>query len=180
MATPSEQEQPPGTPPKISQDAFEAAIGALLGLALIVAGGRTYARVSKYHRPKVDDVFFYLATAMLIAGTGLLYADAPLIYLQANVQAGLQAPPEDIVAQLIRSLKLQVALAALLGGAVFSIKFSFLLFMRHLIWQSPHLMVWWWIILGVCIPGAAVFMFTTLMSCSYFDERILGLSHLLR
>ena len=35
----------------------------------------------KFNNILIDDVLFYIAVIMLIAGTGLLYADTPLIYL---------------------------------------------------------------------------------------------------
>ena len=130
----------------------------------------------KFNNILIDDVLFYIAVIMLIAGTGLLYADTPLIYLQVNVEAGRQRPPADIVPKLIRSLKLQDALAVLLGGTIFGIKYWFLFFFRHLIWQSKPLKAWWWCIFVICIPAAVMVMFSELISCSYFDEHILGQS----
>ena len=166
--------QSPAKPPRIAEHAFEVGIGIMLALALIAAVFRTYARVSKFGHFLLDDVFFYIAAVVLIAGTGLLYKDVPDIYLQENVEAGLEAPPADLAQRLIHSEKLQDASTVLLAGALFCIKFSFLCFFRHLIWQNRLLMVWWWFVLAVCIPTAAVVMFSDFISCAYFDDRILG------
>ena len=111
-----------------------------------------------------------------MAGTGLLYADIPFIYLQINVEAGLQKPPTDLVEQLVHSEKLQDASTVLLSAAIFSIKFSFLFFFRHLIWQSKRLMYYWWFVLVICIPSAALVMFSDFIACRYFDASIVGKS----
>ena len=166
--------QMPGKPSRIPEHAFQVAIGVLLAIAVITAVGRTVARFSKFRQILADDVFFYFATIFLIAGTGLLYADIPYIYLQVNVEAGLQMPPANLVEQLVHSEKLQDASTVLLSAAIFSIKFSFLFFFRHLIWQSKRLMYYWWSVLVVCIPSAAMVMFSDFIACRYFDESIVG------
>ncbi|KAK3171317.1 hypothetical protein OEA41_003401 [Lepraria neglecta] len=159
-------------PPKISQTAFQASTGVLLGIVVIVAVGRTIARFYKSHRIAVDDGFFFLAVTTLVAGTIVLYFDIPYIYLQEDVEAGLRAPPANLVEQLIQDEKLQDATAVLLGTAVVSVKFSFLFFFRGLIRQQKRLMMWWWCILVVLIPTAAILMFSSFMSCPYFDQEI--------
>ena len=178
MASSSNPASFPGTSSKVSQSALEATIGALLGITILVACGRTYARVSFFQRQLVDDLFFYLATIMLIAGTGLLYAEAPYIYLQVKVQTGVEIPPAEFIPKLIRGLKIESAMTVMFAGAHFSVKFSFLFFLRHLIWQSKRLMLWWWVVVGVCAPSAIVFMCTSFFVCATFDESISGSFHL--
>ena len=163
-----------GSPAKISEQAFKVGIGVFLGIALVAAAGRTFARIYRFHRVLLDDLFFYLATVALIAGTGLTYADIPLIYLQVNVQAGLQSPPADLVQQLIHSLKIQHAATVLLVTTVFSIKASFLFFFRFLIRHQKHLMIWWWIVFALLVPIAFVVTFSNFIACDYLDERIFG------
>ena len=165
-----------GKPPKISERAFRVAIGVLLGLAVVSAVGRTFARFYKFHRILLDDAFFYLAVVTLIAGTGLTYADVPFIYLQEYVEAGLLKPPPDLVPRLIHSEKIQDAATVLLVCTVFSIKFSFLFFFKLLIRQQKKLMIWWWTVLVLLVPIAAVVMVSDFIACSYFDDRIFGKS----
>lgn len=108
----------------------------------------------------------------------MLYLDIAYIYLQENVEAGLRAAPADIVAQLLHSEKLQYATATLLGTTVMSVKFSFLFLFRHLIQQQKKMLIWWWCIFVFLIPTSAILIFSDLISCPYFDERILGQSFL--
>lgn len=141
---------------------------------MMVAGCRILARFYKSHAVAVDDGFFFLAIATFVAGTTVLYLDLPYIYLQENVEAGRRAAPEDFVAQLIHSEKLQDAATTLLGTTIISVKFSFLFFFRGLLSQQKKMLLWWWCILVFLIPTAAIVMFSNFISCSYFDERIFG------
>lgn len=141
---------------------------------MIVAGARVLARLYKSHRVTVDDVFFFLAITTFIAGTTVLFLDIPYIYLQENVEAGLRAAPADLISQLIHSEKLQDAATTLLGTTITSVKVSFLFFFRDLLRQQKKMLIWWWCILVFLIPTAAILMFSNFISCSYFDERILG------
>lgn len=147
----------------------------LLGLALVAAAGRVIARWHRFRKILWDDVFFSIGVITLIAGTGLTYADIPLIYLQENVEAGLVQPPPDIVARLIRSEQLQDGATVLLVGTVFSIKFSFLFFFKYLIKQQKKLTMWWWTVFGLLIPIALLVMFSDFIACDFFDERIFGM-----
>lgn len=162
----------PGKPPKISQEAFQVSAGVLLGVAVMVAGGRILARFYKSHAVAVDDGFFFLAITTFVSGTTLIYLDLPYIYLQENVEAGLRAAPADLVSQLIHSEKLQDAATTLLGTTIISVKFSFLFFFRGLLRQQKKMLVWWCCIFVFLIPTTAILMFSNFISCSYFDERI--------
>ena len=150
----------------------------LLGLAVAVAVGRISARLYKLQRITVDDGFFLLALAALISGTTVLYFDIPYIYLQENVEAGLRPAPVDLIPQLLRDEKLQDAASTLLGVTITSVKFSFLMFFKSLLRQQRKLIIWWWCICISLIPTAAILMFSILISCPYFDERVFGLSPL--
>lgn len=143
----------------------------MLAFALMAVVGRTYARFSSFRRILADDVFFYMAAVFLTAGTGILYRSCDPMYL---LQA-IDTPTQDLLPLTLSFAKLQVAHVALLVGAIFSVKFSFLLFFRHLIWQNKKLMIWWWITVAACIPSAAFVMFSTFVVCHTFDERILGI-----
>ena len=155
---------------------LQASIGVLLGIAVIVAAGRITARLYKSYRITVDDGFFLLALTALISGTTVLYFDVPYIYLQEDVEAGLRVPPANFIPQLLRDEKLQDAASTMMGLTITSVKFSFLFFFKSLLKQQRKMMIWWWCICIILIPTAAILMFSNLISCPYFDERILGLS----
>ena len=150
----------------------------LLGLAVAVAVGRISARLYKSQRITVDDGFFLLALSTLISGTTVLYFDIPYIYLQEGVEAGLRPAPADLIPRLLRDEKLQDAASTLLGVTITSVKFSFLMFFKSLLRQQRKLIIWWWCICISLIPTAAILMFSILISCPYFDERVFGLSRL--
>lgn len=135
---------------------------------------RIFARIRKEQRLYLDDALFFLATLCLIAGTTLVFIDMPYIYLQENVESSRQTPPADFLTQLIRSEKIQDAGTVLLATTIFSVKFSFLLFFRHLLRLQRKLIYYWWFICIILIPSAAVFMFLDFISCDYFDERIVS------
>ena len=145
----------------------------MLAVAVIVAVGRILARIRKDHRIYVDDGFFFFAIVGLIAGTALVFVDIPYVYLQEDVEAGLRAPPANFVFQLLHSEKIQDAASVLLAATIFSVKFSFLFFFRHLLRLQKKLMWYWWFILVILVPSAAVFMFSDFIACDYFDERII-------
>ncbi len=143
---------------------------------MTVAAGRISARLYRSHRITVDDGFILLALSALISGTTVLYFDIPYIYLQEDVEAGLRAPPANLIPQLLRDEKLQDAAATLMGLTISSVKFSFLFFFKSLVKQQRKMMIWWWCICILLIPTTAILMFSNLMACPYFDERIIGLS----
>ena len=122
----------------------------------------------------MDDGFFYFAIVAFISGTTILYFDIPYIYLQENVEAGLRAPPANLIAQLIHSIKLQASANLLLAATILSVKFSFLFFFRTLIRQQKKMILWWWCIVMLVIATTPVLLFSSFISCPYFDERIVG------
>ena len=108
----------------------------------------------------------------------MTYLDIPYIYLQQNVQSGAQAPPADLIQQLLKSVKIQDAAVVLLSVTIFAVKLSFLAFFRSLIRRLRKLEIWWWCVLAVVIPSSIVLVCSNFITCPYFDERILGGSSL--
>ena len=153
---------------------LQVASGFLLGAAVVVAVARVLARLRKEHRLYFDDAFFFLAAICLIAGSTLTFIDIPYIYLQEDVEAGLQTPPANLLTQLIYSEKIQDAATVLLTATLFSVKFSFLFFFRHLLRHQKKLTLYWWFVCFITVPSAAVCMFSDLIACPYFDERIVA------
>ncbi|KAL8671750.1 MAG: hypothetical protein Q9168_003745 [Polycauliona sp. 1 TL-2023] len=158
---------------KITEDGFKIGIGFMLAVAVSLAIGRGVVRARLNRKIYVDDGFFILAVATLIAGTIMTYLDIPYIYLQENVQAGTQAPPANLEQQLIHSVKIQNAAAVLLSATVFSVKLTFLVFFRALIRRLRKLEIWWWFVLVVAVITSIILICGNFISCPYYDERIL-------
>lgn len=159
----------------------QIAIGFLLGIALIVATGRTVirARTYKSHGFTVDDGFFLLAVITFLAGTVMTYVDVPHFYSEELVEAGLESAPANFISSLILGEKLEDAVTSLLGVAIVSVKFSFLFFFRALLRQQKKMMVWWWCIFAILIPTAFLMIFAIFIVCAYWNQEIFGPSTLL-
>lgn len=164
--------------PKLTR--AQATMGALLGIALIVATGRIVIRVRtfKSHGFTIDDGFFLLAIITFFAGTVLTYVDMPRFYLQENVAAGLESPPTNFIPFLIQGEKLEDAVTSLLGVAIVSVKFSFLFFFRALLRQQKKLLVWWWCTFFFLIPTAFIMIFAIFIVCAYWNQEVFGRSFL--
>ena len=145
-----------------------------MAVAIIFAVGRIFTRIHLNHKIFVEDGLHFFAVVTLIAGTILTYVDIPYIYLQQNVQSGAEAPPADLVQQLIKSVKIQDSAVILLSTAIFAVKLSFMIFFRSLLRRVKNMMIWWWFVLIVVIPSTLVLICSNFISCSYYDERILG------
>ncbi|KAL8702465.1 MAG: hypothetical protein Q9201_004370 [Fulgogasparrea decipioides] len=158
---------------KITETGFRAGIGFMLAVAVSLALGRVYIRAKLNSKIHVDDGLFLLAVIFLIAGTVMTYLDIPYIYLQQNVQAGVEAPPPDFIQQLLKSVKIQDAAVVLLSGTVFAVKLCFMALFRGLIRRLKKLELWWWFVLAIVVPSSAILVCSNFISCSYFDERIL-------
>ena len=99
-------------------------------ITLVIAVGRIYTKISKFHRLFVDDGFFILATILLMVGTALQQVALPYGQTPINVGAGVESPPPDLVQQLVKNLIFQTSSIILLYASVSSVKFSFLFFFR--------------------------------------------------
>ncbi|KAL8662845.1 MAG: hypothetical protein Q9202_004359 [Teloschistes flavicans] len=159
---------------KITATGFKVGIGFMLAVAVSLAFGRLYIRTRLNQKIHVDDGLFIAAVLFLIAGTVLTYIDIPYIYLQQNVQAGTEAPPADFIQQLLKSVKIQDAAVVLLSGTILAVKFCFLSLFRSLIRRLRKLEIWWWFVLVIVVPSSIMLVCSNFISCSYFDERILG------
>lgn len=149
--------------------------GILFGLAVILAAVRTVIRVRHFRRLYIDDGFLFLAVAALTAGTGLMLVDIPYAYLQEQVEAGVEAPPPNLMDSLLQDQKVQNAATVLIATTIFSVKFSFLFFFRLLLQRTKKWYIWWWwTIFIILIPSAALFMFSDFISCPYTGEAVLS------
>lgn len=158
---------------KMSRKAVELGIGISLGIALFTAGCRVLARFHRLQHFLVDDGFFFLATITLIAGTTIFYIDIPYLYLEVDIQAGLQAPPADYIDQHKLELKLHSAFISLFVTSIFCVKFSFLFFFRMLIRQQKKLMWWWWTVFVSHIIGTLYVFFCQFIACVHYEKRFL-------
>ena len=146
----------------------------MLGVALLLAFGRTYIKVNKFRRLFIDDVLFLLAAIFLVAGTIIMFLTLPYNQTEVDVGAGVEIPPPDLTHQLDFDVKFQDASTFLLNASIFSVKFSFLFFFRLLLQGTTKLRIWWWSVFIFTIPCAIICMCTEFMVCPAFGDRIMG------
>ncbi|KAL8997934.1 MAG: hypothetical protein Q9169_002927 [Polycauliona sp. 2 TL-2023] len=164
----------PEPPQRITKYGFQVTTGVFTAIALILAAGRTYIRITQTRKISIDDGFFYLAVAALIAGTTACYFDINYIYVPQNVDpATFQITPE-FLDFLQQSLTWQALTCFLLSVALFAVKLSFLTFFRDLLRRVRGLMIFWWCVLCFMVPVAIIFACIIFIICPYFDERVLA------
>ncbi|KAL8870740.1 MAG: hypothetical protein Q9174_003285, partial [Haloplaca sp. 1 TL-2023] len=128
---------------RITELGFKATIGAFLGVAITLAVGRTYIRIVQTRKFSIDDGFFFLAVATLIAGTTTLYIDIPYLFVDQVVEPSANGITQEFIDLVIRSLKIQATTDVLLSVTLFSVKFSFLFFFWGMLRRVRKLKIWW-------------------------------------
>ncbi|KAL8857920.1 MAG: hypothetical protein Q9178_005539 [Gyalolechia marmorata] len=160
-------------PTRIAELGFKVASGVFLGIAITLAGGRTYIRIFQSHTLSIDDGLFFLAVVFLIAGTVVMYMSMPYIYFWHNIDPNtFQITPETLEL-LQRAWKLQASTSVLFSLALFSVKLSFLMFFRSLLRGLRGLMLYWWCVFGLMVAVAIAFCCMIFIVCPYFDTRVL-------
>lgn len=158
----------------MTEDETQISSGIILGFTVILAIGRVYIKINKFHRVFADDVLFMLATFLLIAGTVMTFLTLPYNQTEVNVGAGVESPPSDLQHQLDFDVKFQDSASMLLNASIYTVKFSFLFFFRLLLHRTGKLQIWWWFVFIITIPCAVVCMCTEFMVCPAFGNRIMG------
>ena len=100
---------------------------------MIAAAARVYIRIHHLKRINADDYLFFIAVAAFIPGAALFFAYIGVSYDAIAISNGESLPPPSFT-QEIESLATYALLAELLcWAAIYSVKFSFLLYFRALI-----------------------------------------------
>lgn len=126
----------------------EIGIGIFLAIALAAACGRIAIRVRQNRGLRIDDTFFFVAVAALIAGTALTYVAIPDIYLEQRIVSDDQYARPDSQQDLVKVFSFLEIVLAVFCTSLFGVKMSFLFFFRNLLHRLPILMKWWWTVLA--------------------------------
>lgn len=149
----------------------------MLGIALILAIGRTYIRIVQKRSISVDDGFFLLAVATLIGGTTTCYIHIPYLYpyryIQQNDNQSTPASPQ-LIRFLLRKFRVGFATDTLLSTTLVAVKFSFLFFFRGLLRRVRGLMIWWWCVFGLMVPILIYFICAPFIVCPHFNTDVFG------
>lgn len=147
--------------------------GFFFGVAVVAATARAYIRIYQLKRIHADDYLFFIATSALIAGNGLFYVFIGDYFLLRAISEGRALPPSDLIQKITDVATYALVAELLCWTTIFSVKFSFLLYFRALINRLPRVEVWWWIILVVFIPIAAIMIPGTFIVCPHTGPSVL-------
>ena len=155
---------------------YQATQGIFFALAVILAVLRITMRLYKFHRIYADDGFLIVAMAALISSHGLTFSSLADSYSFAHTfEAELPLSPETRE-RTTRTATYTTTSLVLAWITIFAVKLSFLYYFRTLVQRLPRLMIWWQIVLIVCIPVAVVSICATFIVCPYLGYNMLGQS----
>ncbi len=137
---------------------------------MVAAAARATIRIYHLKIVHADDYLFLIATAALIAGTGLYYAFIGILYTS---QAISFIPPPDFLQESEHAATHAFAANLLCWTTIFSIKFSFLFYFRALVNRLYKMEVWWWFTLAVFIPITAMVIPGAFIVCPHTGPSIL-------
>lgn len=103
--------------------------------------------------------------------SGLYTKIIPVFYTLLDVEDGVAAPPEDLIAEVIDFLKIQFAIIILFWTTIWSLKASFLAFYRGLFDSriQPWTMRAWWVVVVLCAVSYLGCWITQFLSCVPFQ-----------
>ena len=142
----------------------------MFGLAIIAAQVRTTIRFRQNRRLLLDDIFVIFACMCLVSAAVIFFKSVPTIYL---VEAFLIDPPSVVVPsnfsqQALWDQKSSYSIEALLYGAAFSIKASFLCFFRGLTDRIYWLTIYWRVVVGITMASFAFCIIAEFTACPHF------------
>ena len=161
-------------------DQIQIGIGILYGTAILSASMRTALRMHSQRRLSLDDAFLLFACA-----TPVLYRTiAPLYFLEELASGSLESQSigTNVDAEVQRYKLLHVTYEALIWIAIFSVKFSFLAFFRHIVDRITNLLRHWKVVVVINIVACAFCVGFSFMTCpltGYTASR-LSLPHSMR
>ena len=135
-----------------------------LGLALLAATGRGTISWREKKTVQLDDALLILSCLFLICATGVLYAALDSVY-ELN---SLVAIPPNIIELINTFQRDEMAFLIVSWFAVFSVKYSFLIFFRRIIDRLPYMIMYWRVVMVFTTLVFAWSIATPFVSCSKF------------
>ena len=148
--------------------------GILFGTAIATASIRVSIRLRIRRRLYWDDAFLGLACLSLLGATIILFRGFELLYLPENEIDGLTNKPGAVVSEYVTRLLGEHRNLRYMGPlywlAIFSIKFSFLVFFHQLVNRLPRLVLYWKCIVLLNILAFVCLVTWGLFACSQTDS----------
>lgn len=139
-----------------------------------MAIARTGFRIYTIRRIDADDCFLMLAVLSLTGSTVMGHFIYPTLLTENQVALGQLIPGPGVGVDILTLMKLENASLSLTWVAIYSVKYSYLLFFRNLLQRVRKMMIWWWICFGiVTICGILGFSFHWTI-CPRYERNQLG------
>lgn len=113
-------------------------------IAVICMALRTFSRIKTFKSLYTDDIFAFLALALALASAILWQIHAQAMFDLMAVSAGIKMPGADFVTNSEAYSKASGVVIILFYSTLWSVKFSFLLFIRRLGSHVAKVEFLWW------------------------------------
>lgn len=143
-------------------------------MAALAFIGRIVIRCWSRHRIFVDDGFFIVSFACLVAATAIFYKRARIIYLVFSLMRG------DEIASLIASQEIadvynqmnwSFAYITFLWTAIFMVKFCYFSFFHTLLTSMPRPLIrYYWTAVVITVIAWIYLIVQQLITCPYFGS----------
>ncbi|KAG4025962.1 hypothetical protein MFRU_047g00260 [Monilinia fructicola] len=131
-------------PTKVDMQTFLGVIWGGFAIAAICIALRTFSRIKTFKSLYNDDIFAFLALALALASAILWQIHAQEMFDLMAVSAQIKIPGADFVARSEAYSKASGVVIVLFYSTLWSVKFSFLLFIRRLGSHVAKVEYLWW------------------------------------
>ncbi|RAL59087.1 hypothetical protein DID88_003567 [Monilinia fructigena] len=131
-------------PTKVDMQTFLGVIWGGFAIAAICIALRTFSRIKTFKSLYNDDIFAFLALALALASAILWQIHAQEMFDLMAVSAQIKMPGADFVARSEAYSKASGVVIVLFYSTLWSVKFSFLLFIRRLGSHVAKVEYLWW------------------------------------
>lgn len=149
----------------------QVAIGVLFSLSVVSVFARIGIRFHSSRKLSLDDCFVLVGLVSLSAVTALAYKTCNSVFLTSAVERDprliLRLSPDAIGDLLKGTVQYLDAFIVLCWTAVFSVKFSFLAFFRHLIRRVENIHKYYWTVVGITVVSWAFLTSEVFILCPY-------------
>ncbi|KAL8780986.1 MAG: hypothetical protein Q9213_006215 [Squamulea squamosa] len=162
--------------PQIVRDAEaqQAVISVLFTVAMLATFGRLAIRFRYQNRLFADDYVLLFGCASLIAAFTLTNVMLGDIYLDMSLILGplelvlQESTSADFVSHILSFQQLSFSAYVLCWATIFSVKMSFLLFFRQLLYRLSGLMTFWKVTVGSVIVSGIFCVCSIFIACPHF------------
>ena len=154
----------------VSQSGFRATVWVCLIVAFLFVVMRTWVRLKVFKRIMDDDVFVFIAITMLFITAILWQWFLSDMYELLDLSSGIIAfPPPTFIEDVTRYLRASLGIILLYNSALWSVKFSFLLFFRRLGQNVRGIKTQWWCTFAFTVVTYIVIIATVQFRCLVWD-----------